>query len=117
MLLVGAAFLLLVEDTNARFVGLFAAGTSIVILLGWSFLAPFVGGVEVTGDRIETMTGLGGLISFRIEDLDMSRTQLTETDLLLQPRQGEGIRLSVVEYAADDIAWLADYCGVAVHEA
>lgn len=76
-----------------------------------------MGGVEVVDDRIETMTGLGGLISFRIDDLDMNRTRLTEVDLLLQPRQGEGIYLSLAEYAAADIAWLADYCGVAVQEA
>lgn len=117
LLLFGAGYLLLVEDRNARFIGLFAAGTSIAVLVGWSFLAPFVGGIEVTDDQIETITGFGGLISFRIQDLDMSRTRLTDTDLLLQPRNGEGIRLSVAKYAADDIAWLADYCGVAVREA
>lgn len=117
LLVFGAAFVFLVDDTNVRFIGLFAGGTFIVILLGWSFLVPFVGGVEVEEGRIETMTGLGGLISFHVDDLDPNRTRLTEEELVLQPKHGEGIRISLAEYSAEDIVWLAHYCGVTVREA
>lgn len=72
----------------------------------------FISTYTVTAKSIETVTSVGGIIRIQFDELDPSRTRLSETGLLLVPRSGESIELTVMEFSREDIARLACHIGL-----
>ena len=66
----------------------------------------------VTESSIETVTSVGGIIKIRFDELDPDRTELSDFGLLLTPRGGEPIVLTVMEFSREDIARLAHHIGI-----
>jgi hypothetical protein len=84
----------------------------LVMLFIKSVACLFVSTYTVTAKSIETVTPVGGIIRIQFDELDPNRTKLSEAGLLLAPRSGESIELSVMEFSRDDIARLASHIGI-----
>jgi hypothetical protein len=81
----------------------------IAILLVKSLGSAFVSSLTLTEHSIETVTSVGGIISIRFDDLDLEQTKFADACLLLVPRAGESLVISVAEYSRKDIARIAHH--------
>ena len=101
------------ESQLLQFVLLVTFGSALALLFLRSFVLPFLdGGVEVDGDKIEAVTGLGGLNTIQIHQLDPEKSFLSPLGLNLVPMAGESLFLSTTEYSYEEILRLAHYIGL-----
>lgn len=84
----------------------------LVMLFIKSIGSDFISAFTVTENSIETVTAVGGIIKIDFDDLDWERTHLSEAGLLLTPRDGEPIALSITEFSRQDITRLARHIGI-----
>lgn len=100
---------LLPFQLETYFILLFAIGSGLVFVLFISFIVPFFGGIDVNDDIIETVTGLGGLTTILISEIDHKRSTLSSLGLHIVPVAGEPLFVSASHYSQDDILKLAHY--------
>lgn len=103
---------LLIDDVNTYFVLTFGLGNALIFLLIKSFAAPYFPSVEIKSGKIEAITGLGGLITIPLSEIDHERSSLTSLGLEIVPHSGESLFLSATEYSREDILKVAHYAGV-----
>ena len=84
-----------------------AAILGVAILLVQSLVAAWVSSLTVTENAIGTVTSVGGIIRIRFDELDWEQTRFSDACLLLVPRDGESLMVSVAEYSRTDIARIA----------
>lgn len=84
----------------------------LVMLFIKSIACVFISTYTVTESSIETVTSVGGIIRIRFDELDPDRTELSDFGLLLTPRSGEPVVLTVMEFSREDIARLAHHIGI-----
>jgi hypothetical protein len=99
--------------TNAYYYLILGAGVwGVVLLFIKSIASVFISTFTVTDTSIETVTPVGGIIKISFEDLDWERTRLSKAGLVLIPRIGEPLALSVNEFSRKDIIRLAHHIGI-----
>ena len=115
--LVGVALYLLVAYgffRNNEYYPLILMGffISLLILFVKSVGSYFISSIDVSEESIKTVTGVGGIIEIRFDQIDKTKTKLSELGLLIVPINGESLLVSTIEYSHIDIDKLAHKIGL-----
>ena len=98
-----------------HFVAFFGYISCLGFLLIKSIFAPYFGGVDLIDGRVETVTGLGGILSIPVSKVDAEKSSLSVLGLVLVPHEGEELFMPAAEYAREDILRVAHYAGLTDH--
>ncbi|MDX1528956.1 MAG: hypothetical protein R3337_10040 [Gammaproteobacteria bacterium] len=104
--------LLFAPSIEVRMIMAFGVGSAMILILVGSFIAPYFSGLLLEDGRVEQMTGIGGLIVVKIDELDRERSSLSAAGLALVPLAGETLFVPAAEYGRDDILRIAHYVGL-----
>jgi hypothetical protein len=96
-------------NTRYYYLVLITGTLALGVLVVRSVASAFVGALTVTEGSIQMVTWVGGITEISFDELDAKRLRFDVTGLLLVPRNGESIYVSVFEYSRADIMRLAKH--------
>jgi hypothetical protein len=96
-------------DTRYYYLILITIALALGMLGVRSIASAFIGALTVTEESIQMVTWVGGITKISFDELDSKQLRFDITGLLLVPRNGKSIFVSVLEYSRYDIMRLAKH--------
>ena len=100
------------QDPDDRSLVLVCMLLGLVFVFVQSIILPFLGGIEIEGDVISTVTEFGGIEEVKLSEIDNELSFYNGDNLVLVANNGIKLSMLAADYSPSDIELVAEMAGV-----